>query len=230
MEKERESDWTFRASDKSEQNFMGIPGPPHRWTEEELVAAAQNGDSSALEELLQQHRALLHGTVRRLMASADETDDVVQDAMLRAFMNIGRFRKEARFSSWLIAIGINSALSCRRRSNRVQLISLDEREATSRQVPTWNLRDSRPTPEQECLGDELREFMRSEIRKLPRALRSVVLTRHLNESSIEETARDLGITDAAVKGRLRRARLMLLGKLQQRPRARARVRRLPLEA
>jgi DNA-directed RNA polymerase specialized sigma24 family protein len=131
MEKERESDWTFRASDKSEQNFMGIPGPPHRWTEEELVAAAQNGDSSALEELLQQHRALLHGTVRRLMASADETDDVVQDAMLRAFMNIGRFRKEARFSSWLIAIGINSALSCRRRSNRVQLISLDEREATS---------------------------------------------------------------------------------------------------
>ncbi len=109
---------------------MGIPEPPHRWAEEELVTATQNEDSSALEELLQQHRALLHG----------------------------------------------------------------------------------------------------QIRKLPRALRSVVLTRHLNESSIEMAARDLGITDAAVKGRLRRARLMLLEKLQQRPRARARIRRLPLEA
>jgi RNA polymerase sigma-70 factor (ECF subfamily) len=184
-------------------------GDPQGCADDELVIAAQNGVSSAVNELLTRHRNLLRGAVRRLTANADETEDVVQEAMLRAFVNIGRFRKEARFSSWLVAIGINSALSSRRRSGRAEWISLEETEEPLRRKQSRELRDTRPTPEQECLDRELHELVQQEIRKLPRPYRSVLLTRSLDESSIDESAHALGITDAAVKGRLWRARLML---------------------
>ncbi len=188
------------------ENFFG---DPQDCTDDELVIAAQNGVSRATDELLTRHRGLLYGTVRRLTGSAEETDDVVQEAMLHAFVNIGRFRKEARFSSWLIAIGINSARSSRRKSSRTQWISLDETEEPPRKQQLLELRDTRPTPEQEYLDRELHELVQREIEKLPLPYRSVLQPRRLEKSSIGETAHELGITNAAVKGRLWRARLML---------------------
>lgn len=184
-------------------------GDPQDYTDDELVIAAQNGESPAVEELLARHRNLLYGTVRGLTDSAEETEDVVQEAMLRAFVNIGRFRKEARFSSWLIAIGVNSALSLRRKQSRAIWISLDETEEPEHRKQSQQLRDTRPTPEQECLDRELRDMVRRAIEKLPRPYRAILQTRSLDQCSIEEIAHELGITDAAVKSRLRRARLTL---------------------
>lgn len=142
-------------------------GEPQDCTDDELVIAAQNGNSPAVDELLARHRNLLYGTVRSLTDSAEETEDVVQEAMLRAFVNIGRFRKEARFSSWLVAIGINSALSSRRKSSRAKWISLDETEEPAHRKQSQELRDTRPTPEQECLDRELRDMVRRAVEKLP---------------------------------------------------------------
>jgi RNA polymerase sigma-70 factor (ECF subfamily) len=184
-------------------------GGPQDCTDDELVIAAQSCVSRATDELLTRHRGLLYGTVRRLTGSAEETDDVVQEAMLHAFVNIGQFRKEAQFSSWLIAIGINSARSSRRKSSRAQWISLDETEEPFGKQLSRELRDARPTPEQEYLNRELHDLVRREIGKLPRPYRFVLQRRRLEKSSIEETAHELGITDAAVKGRLRRGRVML---------------------
>ncbi len=184
-------------------------GDPLGCAGDQLVLEAQNGVSSAVNELLARHRNLLRGAVRRLTANAEETEDVVREAMLQAFVNIGRFRREARFSSWLVAIGINSAISSRRKSGRTQWISLEETMETARQKQSPKLRDARPTPEQECLDRELHDLLQQKIRRLPRPYRSVLLTRSLYESSIDEIAHALGITDAAVKGRLRGPRLML---------------------
>jgi hypothetical protein len=78
------------------------------FTDDELVIAAQNGTSAAAGELLSRHRPFLYKKIRRLTASTEEAEDAVQEALLRAYVNIGRFRRESKFSSWLIAIGINS--------------------------------------------------------------------------------------------------------------------------
>ncbi len=184
-------------------------GDPQGYTDDELVIAAQNGVSPAVDELLTRHRNLLYGAVRRLTASVEETDDVVQEAMLRAFVNIGQFRKEARFSSWLIAIGINSARSSRRKSSRAQWISLDETEEPFRQRQSWKLQDTRPTPEQNYFNRELHDLVQRAIGNLPLPYRSVLQMYRLEQTSIEETAHELGITNAAAKSRLRQARLML---------------------
>jgi RNA polymerase sigma-70 factor, ECF subfamily len=188
---------------------------PQDCTDAELVDAAQRGVSSAFDELLARHRNQLYRAVQRFAASTDEADDVVQEATFRAFVNIGRFRKEARFSTWLIAIGINSALSSRRKSDAVQWIYLDQTDETSREAQTSELRDAHPTPEQECIDRELLELVQREMRKLPRPYLTVLQTRNLDEVSMRNAALDLGITLEAFKGRLWRARAMLLKGLKR---------------
>jgi RNA polymerase sigma-70 factor, ECF subfamily len=188
---------------------------PRHCSDDELVDAAQKGVSSAFDELLTRYRNQLYRTVQRLAVSADETEDVVQEATLRAFVNIGRFRKEARFSTWLIAIGVNAAICSRRKSSRVHWIYLDQTDETSCEGQTWELQDAHPTPEQECIDRELLEFVQCAMRKLPKPYHSVLQTRNADEVSMRSAARDLGITLAAFKGRLWRARSMLLKGLKR---------------
>jgi hypothetical protein len=95
---------------------------PRHHTDEELVAAAQNGCSPALGMLLTRHRRIRYATVRRLMATAEDAKDVVRDAKLCVWVSIGTFRREARFSLWLITIATNSLLSSRRRLRPTQWI------------------------------------------------------------------------------------------------------------
>jgi RNA polymerase sigma factor (sigma-70 family) len=182
---------------------------PRDYTDEALVIAAQNGAPSALGELLTRHRKLLYRTVRRATATVEEAEDVVQDAMLRACASIGKFRREARFSTWLVRIAANSLLSARRKSRPTQWIYLDDDEALTHQRYSYNLHDLRPTPEQECIGRKLSERVQLEIQKLPPSYRSVLQTRFLDEISIADTSRELGITIAALKSRLRRGRSQL---------------------
>jgi RNA polymerase sigma-70 factor, ECF subfamily len=188
---------------------------PQYCTDDELVDSAQRGISSAFNELLTRYRKQLYRTVQRLTASADETEDVVQEATLRAFVNIGSFSREARFSTWLIAIGINAAICSRRKSSRVHWIYLDQTNETSREGQTWELHDAHPTPEQECINRELLELVQCAMRKLPRPYRSVLQTRNFDDVSMRNAARNLGITLGAFKGRLWRARSMLLKGLKR---------------
>jgi RNA polymerase sigma-70 factor (ECF subfamily) len=179
------------------------------YTDDELVMAAQNGISGAMSELLQRHKNLLYRTVRRFTVNAEDTEDAVQDAMLRAFVNIGRFRRESRFSSWLISIAINSVLSSKRRSRRAQWIYLDAVDDAHSQRQVSDLQDHRPTPEQKCICRERIEILHNEIQKLPSEYRSVLQARNHDDATIGESADNLGITVAAFKSRLWRARTML---------------------
>lgn len=172
-------------------------------------AAAQDGYSSALGMLLTRHRRILYGTLRRMTATAEEAEDVVQDAMLRVCLSIGTFRREARFSSWLITIATNSLLSSRRRVRPTQWIYLDDTEASSHQRSTYELQDLSPTPEQECVDRELLDQVQSEMRRLHRSYRKVLATRDINQQSIRNSAHDLGISVATFKTRLRRGRSQL---------------------
>jgi RNA polymerase sigma-70 factor (ECF subfamily) len=195
--------------------FAEEPDSPHSWTDEELVIAAQNGAASALEALLARHRRFVYGKARRLAGSVEEAEDLVQETMVKAFLNIGNFRREARFSSWLIAIAINASISMKRKRGPIQWIYLDDLKEPCNQGFAWHLCDDQPTPEQECLRQERRDILRREMLKLHPKYRFILHARDIDESSIEEIARVLGITHRAAKSRLHRARVMLCGSLER---------------
>jgi RNA polymerase sigma factor (sigma-70 family) len=107
---------------------IDFTGKAHAFTDDELLKAAQSGGIAAAGELLSRHQTFLYKSVLRLATSAEEAEDAVQDALFRAYVNIGRFRGECKFSSWLIAIGINSVRSAKRKTRRATWVYLDDAE------------------------------------------------------------------------------------------------------
>ena len=79
--------------------------------DEDLVRAVQFGSSVAFGELFERHRKLVYLTIRRIVETTEEAEDLLQDTMVRALTSIGSFRVETRFSSWLVRIAVNAAIS-----------------------------------------------------------------------------------------------------------------------
>ena len=194
---------TVQRSDSPREFEEDSFGDPKGYTDEQLVAAAQKGVARALGELLMRHRKFLFKTLRRMTDSIEEAEDIVQEAMIRACAGIGRFRREARFSTWFFVIATNCLRSERRRSRPTQWIYLDDTAIGSHQD---YLQDSRPTPEQECAGREFLERAHREMQRLPELYRSALQAQGVNERASADTARDLGITRATFNTRLRKGR------------------------
>jgi RNA polymerase sigma-70 factor (ECF subfamily) len=184
-------------------------------SDDELVAAAQAGNSCAMEELLRRHRPIVYRSVRRFADTPEEADDLAQETMMRAFLNISRFRREARFSSWLVAIAINAGLSLKRKTGSTRWFYLDESRDTEEGEMNFVLPDHRPNPEQVYMRRELRTLLRREVSKQHPKYRSILRACDLNDRPIDEAAQELGISRTAAKSRLHRARHMLAETFQK---------------
>ena len=148
------------------------------------------------------------------MGNVADAEDVVQDALLSAYSHVGQFRGQARMSTWLTSIVINSARMRLRRRSWPAGVRLDE------QVPDAHafakiLSDSRPNPEEECRRAERAKLLAHSFRTLSPTLRRTFQLRDVDGLSIRETANLLRIPEGTVKARVARARARLKQMLQQ---------------
>lgn len=180
---------------------------PHEASSEEtLIHAAQAGMPGAMDELLVRHRGALFGAARRFTNNHEDAEDLVQDAMLRAFINIRRFRGEACFGTWLIAIVNNAALSMKRKGRAACWISIDDTRQELCGSPRWDIPDSHLNPEQEILRQEFLNVLKTAISAQSEERQIVVRTCVFNEQPIREAAPALGLTIGSAKSHLFRAR------------------------
>jgi RNA polymerase sigma-70 factor (ECF subfamily) len=181
-------------------------------TDELLIPAAKAGDLTAFQELSRRHTDKLHRRIYRLTGNWEDAEDVVQEALLRAFLHLNRFEGRSAFSTWLTRIAINSALMEMRKKRHMVLIDgIDEDGATSR---TWEPADTRETPEQHADNREREQLLKEAILRLRPVLRTVVQLRQTSECSMSDIASILGISVPAVKSRMYRARAALRATLQ----------------
>jgi RNA polymerase sigma-70 factor (ECF subfamily) len=131
---------------------------------------------------------------------------------MKSFKNLDNFEGGSRFYTWLVRIAVNEALM-RLRKRRPNVVSLDEPIEAEEDLIPKEIRDWGPTPEQRFASSELNSILSSAISELEPAYRTVFLLRDTEQLSTEETAKMLGISEAAVKSRLLRARLKLRQKL-----------------
>jgi RNA polymerase sigma-70 factor (ECF subfamily) len=132
----------------------------------------------------------------------------MQDAFLKSFQNLDQFQGNSRFYTWLVRIAVNEALM-KLRKRRPNQVSLDEPlrendDSVFREIEDWG-----PSPEQRYAQTELNEILTQVIGELDPIFRIVFLLRDVEGISTEETAQIVGISVAAVKSRLLRARLRL---------------------
>ncbi|MGC9221776.1 MAG: RNA polymerase sigma factor [Solirubrobacteraceae bacterium] len=169
--------------------------------ESRLVARAQDGDQSAFRRLTDQCLARLRGVLQRIIRDRETTDDAMQEAMTRAWLNLGRFEGRSRFCTWLTRIGINEAYSALRPSGP-QTLELDDQ--IGERIPAWGNR-----PEQVFESREFLAAVDAALAALPLDYRTAVTLRDVEGLSTTEAAGILGIGERALKSRVRRGRMAL---------------------
>ena len=168
----------------------------------ELVAAAKGGDREAFDELVRQTYADAYTLAYRLTRNEEDARDVVQEAYLRAYRGLGRFRADARFSTWMYRIVANCASTALSRRSRSRHDDLPDDAPVA---------DDRPEADPEMMAEAtfLRDRVDEALAHLPARLRAVVVLRDVYDLPHEAIAAELGISEAAAKVRLHRARRRL---------------------
>ena len=177
-------------------------------SDELLVSAAQAGDASAFVELKDRHANKLLSRIYRITRNWQDAEDVLQESFLKAFVHLPGFEGRSSFSSWITRIAINSALMLLRK-RRVVEISIDAFASDGETWSGWEIADIRTTPEEAYAQREVEQHLRSAIRRLRPALRKVVHLRRSEDYPTSEIAAALGISVAAAKSRLMRAKTAL---------------------
>jgi RNA polymerase sigma-70 factor (ECF subfamily) len=175
----------------------------------ELVHASQNGEIAAFEELVKRYDRKLLRIAQHVTNNREDSQDVVQEAFLKAFQNLRQFRGDSKFSTWLIRITVNQSLMKLRKQRALREVSLDEGFHEERDVHPMEVTDWAPNPEQLYSVSELRDILDKALGELRLISRAVFVLRDIEGLSTDQTAEVLGLSHAAVKARLWRARLQL---------------------
>lgn len=177
--------------------------------EQELVTRAQNGDRAAFAALVREHGDMVYTLARRLVGDPHLAADVSQEALIRAWKALPGFRGDARFSTWLHRITVNTAWTQKKRASRHRGVPLDDIGELPAPV------DSR---DPEIAGEiaELRGDLRAALDSLPESQRQIVVMKDIYGWSHLEISESMGITVTAAKVRLHRARARLARMLEDR--------------
>ncbi len=184
--------------------------------ESALVARARKGDNDAFTALVNQHYRRIYRLAKRIMQNEHEAEEVLQDTFLKAYEHMASFRASSKFSTWLTRIAMNEALMKLRKRRKYPTVSLDEprdpvENVGKREVAVWD-----GNPEQQYFHAEIQGILEQALEGLRPNYRTVFLLRDVEELSLEEAAETLGISLAAAKSRLFRARMILREKLARR--------------
>ena len=168
----------------------------------DLVTKARAGDRAAFDELVRVTYADTYTLAYRLTGDEEDARDVVQEAYLRAFRGLKRFRGDAQFTTWMYRITANCASTFLGKRSRHRHEELPDDVALDTDRPAGN-------PEATVEASASREQLQDALRALPPRLRSVVVLRDVYDLPHESIAAELGISETAAKVRLHRARRKL---------------------
>ncbi|HZQ69165.1 MAG TPA: sigma-70 family RNA polymerase sigma factor [Terriglobales bacterium] len=178
--------------------------------EADLIRRILAGENELFYELVQPYERAVFIAATSILGNDADAEEVAQEAMLKAFKYLGRFRREAKFSTWLIQIAINEAKMKIRKDRRRLYESIDQGHPNDEgdYIPT-DFADWRPIPSDALEQSELRIALKKAILSLSEKYRSVLILRDVQQLSIAETAQLLGISEENVKTRTSRARLQM---------------------
>jgi RNA polymerase sigma factor (sigma-70 family) len=177
-------------------------------TSEELLAAARSSDQEAFARLSGRCVEMVRKKVFAILRNREDTDDIVQEALFKAYTHLADFRGSCTFSTWLTTIAINSALMLLRRRRSHFEVSLDL-TGNDKAGAFWELPDPRLNVEGICAKRQTHDLVSHAISRLPAQYRGVLEQYHLQEKSLQEAADALEISVSAAKARLLRARVTL---------------------
>jgi RNA polymerase sigma-70 factor (ECF subfamily) len=175
------------------------------WTDQEIVDRVKAGDTALYEIIMRRYNQRLYRVARAILRDDAESEDVMQDAYVRAYQHLGQFAGRAPFSTWLTRIAVHEALA--RARNRKRNPQLDDDFEEDGEL-LMNMAEPSPGPEDNASRAEVSQLLEEAVLGLPEQYRIVVALRDIEEMSTAETAATLDLTEENVKVRLHRGRAM----------------------
>ncbi len=170
-----------------------------------LVRRARDGDFRAFEALFERHRTMVYRFAYQMSPRRDDAEDIVQEAFVRAYQNLHKYRDEAKFTTWLLRIVTNLCTDQARMSTRRQ--ALEQQEAQGALL--WMTVGETEDPVANLEGDRRVAALRKALTALPSHHRGVIVLRDIEEREYPEIAAILGCTIGGAKLRVLRARRAL---------------------
>ena len=178
-----------------------------------LIKKAIDGDENAYKDLLDNFRGALFNLLYKMVRNREETEDLVQEAFIKAFKALPTFNAEYAFSTWLYKIAINNCID-HMRKKRLKTYSINKPVQSKGGEVTREFPDHSMSPDKQILGEERANLIGTAIDELPENYKVAIILRHTEEKSYEEIAEILNIPLGTVKARIFRAREMLKKKLK----------------
>ncbi len=175
-------------------------------SDEDIVRRVVAGELALFEVLMRRNNQRLYRAIRSVLQTEGDVEEGMQQAYVQAYGALSGFEHAAKFSTWLIRIGLNAALASRRRASR--FAPLPEDPLSSEEEPVESLKSDQPTPEDRASSRELGHILESVLDGLPQQYRTVLMLREVEGLSTAETAEVLAVSEDVVKTRLHRAKAL----------------------
>ena len=174
----------------------------------ELVKKSQLGDKSAFEELVKRHQELVFSLSFKLTGNRELANDVAQEAFIRAWKAIGKFRGDSTFGTWIYRITVNTAWTLRKKAKKHYSLNIED---TQEPVVV----DEKKDPELVAINSDLSLVLRKALNQIPLEQRIIVELKNIEGRSHKEIADYLDISITAAKVRLHRAHQKLRNILEE---------------
>ena len=177
-----------------------------------LMRLVARGDTSAFEEVIERHQALVAGTAARMLGSNSDVEDIAQQVFIRVWKSARRYVPRAKFTTWLLKITRNLVFNELRRAKRRAQVPLQS-DPGAEEIPLKD--ETNPAPDASLLEDELQRAIEEAIMQLPESQRMALVLRRYEQLSYDQIAEVLDLSVPAVKSVLFRARTELRSRLSK---------------
>jgi RNA polymerase sigma factor (sigma-70 family) len=188
-------------------NLAGVAS--QQSSDSHLLSAARKGDRAAFGTLFERHSKKIFHSTLRITRNREDAEDALQDCFLSGLLHLNDFDGRSQLSTWLTRIAINAALMKLRRNRYSREVPMEFTDEEGKERPRLHLIDCSLNPEETYTQRERATLLRDALGSLRPRVRAAIEICQLQECSVRETARKLGISTAAAKGRLFHARIAL---------------------
>ena len=175
-------------------------------TEKKLIELSVSGDIEAFETLIQSHQKRVYNIALRMTGNPEDAQELAQDAIVRAFTSIGKFRGDSSFSTWLYRITINVCTDFLRKRRKTTVISMEQGPVSNENNQGIQIEEEAPGPDELAEKKQLKELVREAIDLLSDEHKQVLILRDIMDMSYKEIANTLNVNEGTIKSRLNRAR------------------------
>ncbi len=177
--------------------------------DKELIKDFLQGNNSAFEKLVSCYEKKVYSLCYHYVGNQEDALDMAQEAFVRVYQNLEKFRFDATFSTWIYRLTVNTCLDFIRKERKNNTVSLDKKIITAEGEITREIVDDRILPLEELEKKELREEVKEALRSLPQEQRTVIILKDFQELSYEEISSVLKIPIGTVRSRISRGRIKL---------------------